>query len=167
MKKTLRLIWAALVFAFLTVGGTGVQTAQAATASASAKATILAPVVMTKISDLSFGKIAAGQTASTISIGTNSQVICGIGLTCLGSQTAARFNISGTPGEAVTISLDPTVTLTDGGSNSMTAQLKASATAMFLTAAPKALVVGGVLNVGANQPSGNYSGTFNVTVDYQ
>ena len=58
------------------------------------------------------------------------------------------------------------MTLTSG-SNSMSASLTYSAPSVVLAASAGAFTVGGTLNVGASQAAGDYSGTFNVTANYQ
>lgn len=147
----------------------GAGAAQAATATADATAEIIAPVELTKTSDLAFATIITGSSADTVVVSTSGARTCGSNLTCSGTTTAAGFSIVGTTGETVDIVVDNQVVLTNAGGNTMTASLNPSATAHTLTgvAANDVLNVGGTLGVGANQADGSYSGTFNVTVSYQ
>lgn len=140
--------------------------AQAATGSASAAATILSPITITKTSDLDFGKIVAGASASNVTLTAAGSFTCGSGLTCSGTHNAAAFNVAGTSGELVTVASDTSVTLTSGA-NSMTASLAPNATSLTLVGGAAAFNVGGVLSVGGNQAAGAYAGSFNVTVNYQ
>lgn len=140
--------------------------ANAATATATAKAKILAPLTLTNNTDLDFGTIVSGGSASTVVVTTGGAATCGSGLTCIGTTSAAGFTLGGTNGASVGISGPATVTLNSAG-NSMTASLTYSATTVTLNATGGTFSVGGTLNVGAGQLAGNYSGTFIVTANYQ
>ncbi len=145
--------------------GLGVATsAQAATANADARATILAPVIVTNTSALDFGLIAAGP-ASSVTVSTAGARTCGAGLVCTGATTAANFTVVGVVGQTVGVSVPANVTLASG-TNNMTATLNGSAASILLDGTD-AFSVGGVLGVGANQAAGAYTGTFTVTVNYQ
>lgn len=144
----------------------GAANAAPVTASATARATILQQITVTNTSDLDFGTVVSGASASTVAISTAGARTCGAGLTCTGPTTSANFDITGTANAVVTITGDNSVTLTSG-SNSMTASLTRSAATATLTGGTSSVQVGGTLNVAANQADGAYSGTFNITVDYQ
>lgn len=145
----------------------GIQgAANAATGSATASATILSPISVTKTSDLDFGKIIAGASASTVALTGAGAFTCGSGLTCSGTHTPAAFNVAGTAGEAVTVASDATVTLISGA-NSMSATLVPTASSLTLVGGTASFNVGGTLSVAGNQAAGAYAGTFNVTVNYQ
>jgi Mat/Ecp fimbriae major subunit len=140
--------------------------AQAATASATARARILRQVTVTNTSDLQFGTIVTAAAASTVVVSTAGARTCGAGLVCSGATTAAGFNVTGTTGQVVTISVPASVNLTSGA-NSMTATLNSSASTATLVANAASFSVGGTLAVGASQADGDYAGTFTATVDYQ
>lgn len=161
---TIRSIKAALVGAAL-LAGFGATSAQAATASATARAQILRQVTLTKTADLDFATIVTAATASTVQVSPAGVRTCGAGLTCTGTVTAAAFGIVGTTGQTVTLAAAGPVTLTSGA-NTMTATLATSAATRVLTGTDS-FTVGGTLSVGANQADGVYTGSFNVTVDYQ
>ncbi len=146
----------------------GVAHAAPVTAAASAKARVLKQITVTNTSDLNFGTIITGATAS-VAVSTGAVRTCGAGLTCSGTVTAANFDISGTNNEVVTITGDNSVSLTNGTGGAMTATLTRSASTITLvnSAIGGSFQVGGVLALAAAQPDGNYSGLFNVTVDYQ
>lgn len=160
----IQMMKAALAASVLTLGMTAVS-AQAATATADARATILSPVVVTKTSDLEFGVIANGTSGGTVTVSTAGARTCGAGLVCSGAVTAAGFGVVGVTAQTVGISVPANVTLNGGGS-SMTATLSASDATIVLDGTD-AFTVGGVLTVGAAQASGAYTGTFTVTVNYQ
>jgi Mat/Ecp fimbriae major subunit len=159
MKK-FALLAAAATMAF------GTSSAQAATASADATATILQQITVTKVSDLAFGTIVVGATGGAVTVSNSGAAIsCGATLACSGTNNAASFNVVGTVGEVVTVTVDPTVTL-NSGANSMLATLNPSYSGAHTLTAADVLRVGGTLAVAPNQASGVYSGTFNVTVNY-
>lgn len=142
--------------------------AQAATATAQAKAEILQQITVTKNADLDYAVIVTGATASTVQVSTAGVRTCGSGLTCTGTAAAADFTVAGTTGKVATISVPASVSLTSGA-NSMSSTLVGSASTLTIsaTAANNKFQVGGTLSVGANQADGVYSGNFTVTVNYQ
>lgn len=160
------MIGAAVAAAALTVG-----TAQAATATGDARARILRQLTLTNTSDLQFATIISGATASTVAVSTAGVATCGPTLVCTGTTTAANFDIQGTNGAVVLVGGDAAVTLNGSLGGTMSATLVYSANSVTLTAGPGTVggsfQVGGTLSVGANQTSGDYVGTFNVTADYQ
>lgn len=139
-----------------------------ATATGTARARILKQVTITNTSDLDFGTIVPATAAGTVGVSTGGARTCGAGLTCTGTTSAANFNITGTVGTVVTVTAPASVTMTSG-TNSMTATLTRSAATVTLAggAVNGTVQVGGTLNVAATQADGTYSGTFNVTIDYQ
>lgn len=145
--------------------------AQAASATGTAKAKILRQITLTNTSDLQFATIISGATASTVVVSNAGAVTCGTGLTCTGTTSAANFDIQGTNNAVVLVGGDSTVSLTGSVSGTMSAALTYSASTVTLTNGPGTVggsfKVGGTLSVGASQTAGDYSGTFNVTANYQ
>ena len=160
-----RFIKAALVgtVAFAALGSTG---AQAATATAVAKAQILKQITVTRNTDLDYATIIPSAVASTVIVTPTGTRTCGVGLVCTGTPTAANFSVTGTIGQVATVSVPATVSLVSGA-NTMSSTLVSSAATITLAAA-NTFSVGGTLSVGANQVDGAYvSAPFTVTVDYQ
>jgi hypothetical protein len=141
--------------------------AQAATATGTATAKILRQITLTKTSDLQYATIISGATASTVAVSTAGGVTCGAGLTCTGTTAAGSFDVAGTSGAVVLVGGDASVTLNGSLGGSMTSTLTYSAPNITLGATGGSFQIGGTLSVGANQASGDYSGTFNVTANYQ
>ncbi|HZG33423.1 MAG TPA: DUF4402 domain-containing protein [Sphingopyxis sp.] len=141
--------------------------AHAASATGTAKAKILRQITLTNTSDLQYATVISGATASTVAVSTTGAATCGAGLTCTGTTSAANFNIAGTNGAVVLVGGDSSVTLNGSLGGTMTSSLSYSATSVTLGATGGSFQVGGTLSVGANQASGDYSGTFNVTANYQ
>lgn len=140
-----------------------------ASASATARARILKQITITNTSDLDFGTIVAGTAASTVAVSAAGVRTCGAGLTCTGTVSSANFNITGTTGAIVTVTGDNSVTLANGTGGTMTAALTRSASTLTLVAGAVngTVQVSGTLSLAANQADGAYTGTFNVTTDYQ
>ena len=161
-----KMLKAALVGSVLAATAFGASGANAATATATARAKILRQVTVSNSTDLQFGTIVTGAAASTVTVSTAGVRSCGAGLVCTGTTTAAAFTIGGTTGQVTTVSVPATVTL-NSGANSMTATLNSSAATVTMVANAGAFTVGGVLSVGASQADGDYVGSFVATVDYQ
>jgi Mat/Ecp fimbriae major subunit len=161
MTKTFK----ALALTGVVALGFSASAANAATASATAKANILKQITVTKTADLDYATIVTGAAASTVQITPAGVKTCGAGLTCTGTVSAAAFTVVGTVGAIANVTVPASVSLTSGA-NSMTSTLVGSATTLTL-AASNTLTVGGTLSVGGGQADGVYSGTFTVTVDYQ
>lgn len=150
--------------------GFGAGVAHAASDTATAEARILAPVTVTKITDLNFGIIVPTAANGTVTLDFADTVTCG-SLTCAGTPQTAEFEVAGAAGESVTVDTIGAVTLTHtGGIATMSADLAPNvpfgATAWVLPAAVNTVLVGGDLAVGANQLAGLYTGSFDLTVNY-
>ena len=146
--------------------GLGATAANAATANAAALAKVLSQVTVTRQADLEFGTIVAGTAASTVAINAFGARSCGAGLFCSGTTGAAAFSVTGTAGRIVTVSVPASITLTNG-TDTMNANLAASAPGLLLGVSSASFTVGGTLDVGANQVDGDYAATFDATVNYQ
>lgn len=162
-----KFIKAAVASSVLAASVMGANAAHAATASANANANILQQITVTNTAPLDFGTIVPSAAAGNVNISAAGVRSCDATVTCLNTTavSAAAFNVAGTSGQVVDVAADASVTLTSGG-NSMNANLTPSLTSMTL-AGGDSFTVAGVLAVGANQANGAYTGSFNVTVDYQ
>jgi len=166
--------------AILAMGFSAQSFAQAST-SGEAYATIIAPITISKSASLNFGYIAAGSTLPTdVTVYTSgAREITNGGdavLSTGGVVSAAQFTVSGTDGYQYTVGLpaNGAVTLTDGASNSMDVKdfnflavnNGATSGTGLLEGGSDVLKVGATLVVAQNQPVGQYSGSFNVVVNY-
>ena len=140
--------------------------AHAASATGTATAKILRQITLTNTSALQYATIISGATASTVQVTTSGVRTCSAGVSCLGTATAANFNVEGTDGAVVVVGGDASVSLAGSLGGSMTSTLTYSATNITLGATGGSFQVGGTLSVGANQQAGDYTGTFNVTANY-
>jgi hypothetical protein len=139
------------------------------TKSATINAVINNPIALTNTGPLDFAAAAPSTGATTIIVLPDDTVdgaSTAIGRT--GATTAAAFTVSGLALQTYGITLPGSATV-NSGADSMTVNGfnhdAGVAPALDGTGAAS-FNVGGTLNIGANQASGAYSGTFNVTVSY-
>jgi len=170
MKKTL-IIFAAIIM----LAGFSVKLmAQGSTKSNNANAEIKTAITLTAVNPLEFGKLAVTGLAGTVLLSpagsptaTNVQLLSGT------TRKAASYTSTGEASAtyAITIPIAPiTITHAPGGAgNTMTVDTwvcSNGATSAFDGTGADAFTVGATLNVGATQNAGQYTGTFNVTIDY-
>jgi spore coat protein U-like protein len=154
--------------------------AQAAPQTATVRVVTIAPTSIVNTAPLDFGTIIPAAAAGTVSINAQTGARTSTVVTLAGGTfSRAQFVAAGTPLRTVTLTLNPSPTITiSNGSNSMTInQLRVSVdggTAQPF--GPNHVIgvlgvinfdVGGRLNVGANQAPGLYAGSFTLTMDYQ
>lgn len=144
-------------------------------ASASATATIVSPIAISKTVDMNFGNVAVSAVAGTVILPPSGPRTTGGGVTLpatTGTVTAASFTVTGTPAYTYAITLPAAATTISQGANTMTVDTWTStptvAAGGLLTGGTQTLLVGGTLHVAAGQASGTYvSGVnFTVTVNY-
>lgn len=142
--------------------------AHAATQTATAEVDIIAAVQLAQNDGLDFGVVASSAAAGTVSLPTTSNTrTCSASVTCVGTAMRGRFTVSNAAtGYTVAITVPASTTLTSGG-NSMNLTLAPSMASFVSTGAAQEFFVGGTLSVGANQAAGTYTGTYNVSADYQ
>ena len=147
----------------------------AQSASAQVGACIVAPLQVTRQTDLEFGSIVPSARAETVAIDTGGdrKATGGIALVT-GSEkpTVARFAVSGVAGASFSIVLPESTTISrvGGEAEDMTVTDFTSNPGAAGTLGPdgkQTIAIGATLHVGAAQPLGRYVGTFDVTVAYQ
>jgi hypothetical protein len=123
------------------------------------------------VQGLAFGKFVAG-TGGTVTLSASGvrSASAGVALVPSGTGAAAQFSVTGDPSRTYAISLpaNGAVLMTSGassmavnnftGSPALNGQLSVGGT--------QSVSVGATLSVGSHQPRGSYSGTFDVTVNY-
>ena len=140
-----------------------------ATATANATAKILTPIAIAKLTDLNFGTLVSGPAPGTVIVDPAGTRTASGGVSLVSSSpTAAQFNVTGQGSTAYTIAVPGSISITNGTDtmvvNTFTSNPSGTGTLSALGA--QQLNVGATLNVAASQASGNYTGTFNVTVAY-
>jgi len=150
---------------------TAAHTAQAADAVGNASATIVAPIAVTQATALSFGNMSPTTAAGSVVISTaGARTATNVDLLTGGTTTAAAFNVTGDNSATFAITLPTSTTLTGPGpamavssfnhDEGGTPALDGSGSAAFNIGATLAV------DTSANQTAGAYSGTYNVTVNY-
>jgi len=139
-------------------------------------AQIVNAIAVSRTTDLSFGAAVAGTGGRVVLSPSAQPTRIAFGGTTLGSSAgvlAATFSVTGQPGASFNIALPGPITITSGasgtpGGSSMTVtDFRSSPSGTGTLAADgTTLYVGATLNVGADQPLGQYAGTFAVTVAY-
>jgi hypothetical protein len=142
-------------------------------ASATASATILAGISITKSQDMNFGRLNPGSGGGTVVLSTAGVVTPSGDVTKLAgvTPTAATFSVAGETGYTFSITLPTTdYIINDGNSHEMTVNLFTSDPASTGTIAGggTTLKVGATLTIATGQISGIYTNLtgFNVTVNY-
>jgi hypothetical protein len=166
---------AAMACALAALAGTAFAAPSSSSVSGAAQAVILAPLQIAPLAPLSFGQLTRPTAAGTVVMSPAGAITAtgGVLTSTAIAQTARRgpgtFAVAGEAGRAFSIAL-PTVAILRQGSRNM--RLSAFRSnwipgAVFSPTRTFALSVGATLNVGANQTTGTYTGTYAVTVTYQ
>jgi spore coat protein U-like protein len=164
----------------LALGGAAISGQSLAAAdTAVATGTVIVPIAIAKVADLSFGKFAPG-AGGTVTISTSgARTVSGVIPSASGSTlSAAKFNITGDADATYSISHSGTGVLTKTAGTETMALTKYSdltaggttsetATSGTLSASgAQSIYVGGQLAVAPAQAAGVYTGTVIVTVEY-
>src|SRR5262245_23261294 len=169
IMKSLRTAALTVLFALVLSAPAGAQS-NSATSSCNATATIVTGLSLSKTADLNFGSVVPGASAGTVVI-TPAGARSATGGASLGSATgtsAGAFQVTGLAGAAYSITLPAATSIASGGNN-MTVNTFTSTpngTGTLNGGGNQSLSIGATLQVGASQPTGTYSGSFNVTVTY-
>jgi spore coat protein U-like protein len=150
------------------------QTGASASASAEAKATVVTVISITKTSDLNFGSFAPSATDGTVSVELDGDWSAEGSITLLNQLDVQRalFTVNGTPNESYYVKLPTedgnTIPLTgpQGADPLIITSLVHNAEGLLDEDGEEQFSVGGTLSVKANQPAGEYTGTFDVIVAY-
>ena len=167
MRFFLRIIPRLLIAATLAAGLAG---ARAASVKVPVKAKVIKPLVLSARQDLDFGQIIVPQSAGTriVSISQSGVLTCGAGLICSGVPRQAIFNVTGSNGQVARISTATSI-LTNGSGGTIMFTPSAPASVTFTNSGSGGLNfgVGGSIPLTSSTSDGLYSGTVEVTVDYQ
>jgi hypothetical protein len=154
---------------------TPVPAVAAPVAQANGHALILVPLSLTKIDDLVFGTVIKSSTSGTVVLNANTgarSFTGGVTGVATSAGNRALFGGAGTAGQQVVVVVVPPAELTNFSgdkievvaltidNNGNPIRTVDSVTRTFF------VNVGGILNIGANQPDGLYSATFTVTANY-
>jgi hypothetical protein len=172
MKQVLKIFMLAIVLVAFSASAFAQVTAQA-----TASATIITPISITKTADMNFGNIAVNASPGTVILPAAAAPVrtttggCSLPAAA-GTVAAATFTVAGESGYTYSITLpaDGTVSLTGPGAP-MGANTFVSTPTVgaggTLTGGTETLYVGATLSVAGGQTPGTYtSANFDVTVNY-
>lgn len=147
--------------------------AAAVTQNASVNANVTRPLTLTAQQSLDLGTIILNPgtwSSTTAGISRSGVFACGSNLTCTGAPTVARFKVTGTNKMVVLITA-PSATLTNQADSSQRLTLAIDSPGQVtLTSSGEPGVtfsLGGSISLSSTTVAGTYSGTVQVTVDYQ
>ncbi|MEO6113070.1 MAG: DUF4402 domain-containing protein [Sphingomicrobium sp.] len=144
-----------------------------ATPKAKASAKIVRPLTLTAFQNLDFGTIVVGTLAGAQIVTVSQAGVlggCSGGLTCSGTVSAARYNVTGTNNMLVTITaVGSNLTNTTSGNSELLAFSPNAPSNVLLTnsgAPGNNFNVGGSIGIDSATVDGLYVGDIEVTVDY-
>jgi hypothetical protein len=147
--------------------------AVAATITAQASASVVKPLILTKVQDFELGSIVpktGTYSNAIVSLSRTGVFSCSSNLVCTGAVRVAQFNVSGTNNRTLLISA-PNVTMVNKSDSTKTLTLVVDSpgSVLLTNSGPPGINfnLGGSLAVSSTTAGGDYVGTFNVTVDYQ
>ncbi|MGE5561760.1 MAG: DUF4402 domain-containing protein [Bacillota bacterium] len=147
--------------------------ARAVTQNATVNATVLRPLTLTSLQNLDLGTITLSLgtwTGATVGISKTGAFTCNTKVICTGAPQVARYKVTGSnkmvvritaPNVTLVNQADPTKALTLTVDNPGTVTLTSSGEP------GNNFNLGGSITLSSTTATGTYSGTFNVTVDYQ
>ncbi|NML96171.1 DUF4402 domain-containing protein [Novosphingobium olei] len=165
MRKTI-LSAVALVLPF---GAAQAAPANTSSASGSATATVVAPIVLTHTTSaaLNFGKFTSGTTSGTIAVSAAGAATASGDVTLLpGSASSAdSFAVAGEAGRAFSIATT-NGSVTNGAASMTFTTSPSSVSGTLGSGGTATFTVGGTLSVPASATAGSYSGSYSATVTY-
>lgn len=147
--------------------------ARAATINATVKAKVVKPLVLRSIRNFDLGSILLGPgtwSGAVVRLSRNGVFTCPAAVTCTGATQVAVYNISGSNSATIRIGA-PGVTLVNQSDSTKVLNLApdAPASVTLPNSGNKGLnfPVGGAITIDSTTAGGIYSGTFEVTAEYQ
>jgi hypothetical protein len=149
------------------------QPALAVTQNASVNANVVKPLTLTSQQNLDLGTLTTtlgSWSGATVGISQTGVFTCNAKVICTGAPQVARYKVTGSNKMVVRITA-PNVTLVNQGDPTQTLVLTVDNPGQVtLTSSGEpgnTFNLGGSIILNSTTPSGVYSGTFHVTVDYQ
>lgn len=147
--------------------------AHAATETVGADAEIVPAVTIDNVVNVNFGTIASSSSTNGnifISADPTPTRTCGP-LTCTGSFSNGAIDVTASSGQVVSVSIpSPGFNMTNGTGGVMSTGVQFAnglATSSYTSTGTDTVRIAANVTVGFNQPTGTYSGTFNINADYQ
>lgn len=146
---------------------------RAATQNASVSANVVRPLTLTSLQGLDLGTITLGLgtwSGATVGISKSGAFSCSAKVICTGAPQVAIYKVTGSNKMVVRITA-PNVTLVNQADPTQTLTLVVDNPGQVtLTSSGMPgndFNLGGSITLSSSTPTGTYSGTFQVTVDYQ
>lgn len=147
--------------------------AGAVTQNASVNASVVKPLTLTALQDLNLGTISLGPgswSGATIGISSTGTFTCNANVVCSGAPQVAQFKVTGSNKMIVRITA-PNPTLVDQSDPTKTLTLTVDSpgqVALTSSGEPGTVFnLGGSVTLSSSTAAGTYTGTLEVTVDYQ
>jgi hypothetical protein len=144
------------------------------TTQATATARIVQPLTLDSVQNLDLGTIvlaASGTYTDTVGITQGGVFSCGANVTCSGTTQTARYAATGTQGQTLTVSGSATIPLVNQTQTSsdltLTVAYPAAGSVILDSTGNVTFDIGGSIQVSDTTADGVYTGTFDVTADYQ
>lgn len=139
------------------------------TATANASAVLQAPLTITAAAaGLNFGTLAS-TAGGTVTVATNSSISATAGITLLGGvPSAASFTVSGIANATFTITIPGSITLSDGGTESLTVNnfvRNPAGNGTLDGSGAATILIGADLVVPVGQAAGTYTNNSDLTVE--
>ena len=172
MTKLLKMTAAVAAIALTATPALAAPTTPDKNATATAK--IVKPLTLTWVQDLDLGTVllsgAGAWSGATVGVSKAGVFSCSnSNVTCSGSTQVAKYKVTGTNNQAVTINAG-NVTMTNQNDNTKTLVLTVDNPGTVNLgnsgASGMEFALGGAISVDSTTADGTYSGTFNVTVNY-
>ena len=170
INKTLVALFAVALFAILS---TSMFAQSNASASAPAEARIVAGIAIANNANLAFGQVVRSAAAGTVVLNPSTNDRTATGGVTLGQNAgfnAAQFTVTGEPAYKFQLTVPSSINISNGSAtmkvDGFTTSL-ASNQGTLDVSGTTVFSLGATLNVDANQATGTYSGSFNVTAAYQ
>ena len=144
--------------------------AYAATEQTDATVQVLSAVQLSAVSTLNFGVVAASAAGGTVTLGASAAAIpVATGVIAISGGSAGSFQVTqATNGELIDLTVGNAAPLTGPGANIALSGLTLSNNNItFSSSSLQTVYVGGTISLNPNQASGTYTGTFDVTAEYQ
>ena len=175
MTNLFRMTSLAATAAAMALAATPAQAAPATPdKNATATARIIKPLTLTWVQDLDLGTILLSGTGpwtgASVGISHGGAFSCtNTNVTCSGATKVAKYSVTGTQGQAVTINAGNVVmTNANDATKTLTLTVDKPATVTLANSGVPGsqFSLGGSINVDSTTTDGVYTGTFAVTVDY-
>ena len=147
--------------------------AEAATISVQAKAKVTKPLAISSRQNLDMGTLTLGAgtwSGAIVRLARTGTLTCPANVTCSGATLVARYNVTGSNRETISV-ITPDVTLVNQSDPTKTLRMVVDSpgTVQLPNSGNQGVTfpLGGSITLDSTTAGGVYSGTFNVSVDYQ